>query len=74
MIFIPIILKHFRMFSVKCCENIPSQSFLIPIFSECLLNVYLQTFGAIIGDFKGHCQKLPHMQFLKVRIEWGYNL
>ena len=28
---------------------------------------------AIIGDFRGFCQKMPHMQFLKVRIEWKHN-
>ena len=41
----------------------------IPIFSECLLNVYFQTFAKMpvskMGDFRGLCQKLPHMQFRK---------
>ena len=33
----------FEMFSIKCFENIISQTFFVPMFSECLLNVYLQT-------------------------------
>ena len=26
-----------------------------------------------MGDFRGLCLKLPHMQCLKVKIEWGHN-
>ena len=33
------------MFSIKCFDNILSQTVFVPIFSECLLNIYLQTFA-----------------------------
>ena len=29
---------------------------------------------AILGDFRGLCENLPHMQSLNIRIEWGHNL
>ena len=33
--------------SITCVENILSQRFLYPLFSQSLLNVYLQTFAII---------------------------
>ena len=38
-------LKMFLKYFIKSFENILSKMFVIPIFSECLLNVYLKTFA-----------------------------
>ena len=38
-------LNVFEMFSIKCFDDILSLTVFVPIFSECLLNVYLQTFA-----------------------------
>ena len=35
-----------KMFSIKCFDNVFSQMALVPIFSESLLNVHLQTFAS----------------------------
>ena len=46
----------FKMFSVKCFDNILAQTVFVPIFSEYLLNVYLQTLAKKmeISDNRGY--------------------
>ena len=73
---------HFKTFLISFLTDVLKRSyqkhFEIPIFimlikSSASYMSKQRWRRAIIADFRGFCQKLPHMQSLKVTIEQGQN-